>query len=132
MSGAENHHSGRGQDRFDEDFEFAAADQAAFGHRVFGQVEGHDPGFFFPNDVLSSRPDLGFDASAADGSQDRSVVPNQHFGGLKTGNRTPDLDDCRQGRLTSRLAQTLDFIEDINFHKALSLTYLLTLLARVS
>ena len=72
--------------------------------------------------ILSRRPDIGFDATAAHGTERRSVVANEHFGGLKAGDGTPNLYDRRQYGLASFTAQTPYFLEDIRVHRAISLT----------
>src|SRR4051812_28573674 len=101
MAGAEDDHFGSRQNGLDKDFEFAAADQAAVRHGIFGKIEGHDAGFLFAKNVLSGSPDFRLDTAATDGSQDGTVVTNQHFGRLKAGDRATDLDDGGKCSLAS-------------------------------
>src|SRR5262249_39351677 len=117
------------QDRLDENLYSAAANQAAFRHRFIGEIEAHDTRLFLAQHILSCRPYFGFDAAAAHRTHRGTVIADEHFRGLKTRHGSPDLDDGGQRRLTAILPQPLDLVEDINFHKPLSLTYLLTLLA---
>src|SRR6267142_306280 len=120
------------QDRLDENFDLPAADKTAFGHGFVGQVEGHDAGLFVLDHILRGGPNLGFDTSAADRPHNRSVVSNEHLGGLEAGHRPAYLHDCSERGLAPLLAQTLNFIKNVNLHKAFSLTYLLTLLVPLS
>src|SRR5262249_16036296 len=103
----------------------------ALGHRLVSEIETHHPGLFFAQYILCGGPNLGFDASAADRSKHRSIVSNEHFSRLETGYGTADLDNGSESSFAPCLPQTLDLIEEVNFHKPLSLTYLLTLLARL-
>ena len=109
---------------------FAAADQAAFGHGFVGQIETHDPGFFLAQE--HPEPPSRLRLQRIRRRPNPSVEPSsriEHFGRLKAGNRAPNLNDRCQRGLAAFLPQPLDFVEDINFHRPLSLTYLLTLLA---
>src|SRR5262249_38511836 len=101
------------------------------GHRFVRQVETHDPRLLVAEDVLCRSPDLGFDAPTAYRSESGAVIAHEHFGRLKAGNRPADLHNGSQCGLASIRPQPLDFVENVNFHKLLSLTYLLTLLALV-
>ena len=122
----------RRKDRFDKNFQLAAADQAAFGHRVVRKIEAHNASLLFPDHILSRGPDFSFYTSAANGSQRRAIVANKHFRGLETGYGSPNLHDRGQGCLVSLLPEALNFVEDIDLHKAFSLTYLLTLIVPLS
>ena len=128
MARPKDNHLRSRQDGFDENFDLAAADQAAFSHRFIRQVEAHDARFFVSQNVLCGGPNLRFDAATADRSHGRAVVANQHFSGLKARDRPADLNNGGEGRFAAFLPQALNFIEDVNFHKPLSLTYSLTLL----
>ena len=69
MTGPEDHHLRRGQDRFNENLELAATDKAALSHGFVGEIEAHHTRFFVAEHVLSSRPHFSFDTSAADGPE---------------------------------------------------------------
>src|SRR6266516_122843 len=132
VAGSEDHDLRRRQDRFDKNFQLASADEAAFGHRFIGEVEAHNAGLLVPDHILSGSPDLGFNTAASHRPKRRPIITDKHLRGLETGHGSPNLHDSGQGRLASLLPQTLNFIKDVDLHKALSLTYLLTLLVSLS
>jgi hypothetical protein len=86
----------------------------------------------FPENVLRRSPNIGFNTASADRTKSGTVIPDKHFGGLETGNRTSNLDNCRKYGLSAFLTQTAYFLEDIGIHRAISLTYSLTSTVSVS
>src|SRR5579862_3335431 len=132
MACTEDNHLRNRQDGLHENLHFAATDQSTFGHGFLGEVKGHNLRFFLANHVLGSRPDFGFDAPSTHGTEGGAVIPDEHLCGLKARNRAANLDDCGQGSLAALLPHLLNFVEQVNLHRPLSLTYSLTLLVPVS
>src|SRR5262245_47859239 len=75
---------------FDEDFHVAAADHSLFvgrDVRVVAQAEFAQTRFVFGQRVARFRPDVGFDASAADRAHHLAVFKNQQLGACALGRR---------------------------------------------
>src|SRR5262245_50184381 len=76
---------------FDEDFHVAAADHSLFVRgdvRIVAQAEFAQPRLVFGQRFARLGPDVGFDATAADGAHHRAVFKNQQFGASALGRRT--------------------------------------------
>src|SRR5260221_8368619 len=97
MSSAKNIGHWLGKNRFDEDFQSAAADEAVVVAGFVVQVEDHFARSLFGQDVFGCGPDVGFDAAAADGSGDRAVFADKHAGTFKAGDGAVGVDDGGQG-----------------------------------
>src|SRR6266852_3330376 len=111
MSSAKNVGHRLGKNRFDEDFQSAAADQAVVVAGFVVQVKDHFAGSFFGEDVFGCGPDVGFDAAAADGSGDGAVFADQHAGTFKAGDGAVGVDNRRQGASEASFPHSYDFFE---------------------
>ena len=103
-----------GQDRLDEDFQGASADQAGIVLGVLIEVEGEGARFFLGDDFARGLPDFGLDAAAADGAGDGAVVAHQHFGALERGDGAARVDDGGHGAAAALALQLHDLLVDIH------------------
>ena len=114
MSCAENIKNCWRQDRFDENFERAAANQAGVILRVLVQVEGEGARLFLVHHFASRAPDVGLDAATTDRAAHRAVLSDQHLGSLERGNRSAHVDDGGDGAAPALAAQFHDLLVDVH------------------
>ena len=114
MAGAEDERVRHGQHGLDEDVELAAADQAVIVGGVLPQIEGEVLGFFRLDHLARGVPDLGLDASAADGAGHGAVLAHQQFGALITGDGAAHLDDGGERALLPQVAQAHELLVDVH------------------
>ena len=114
VSRAEDVQQRRRQYRLDEHVERAAADQAGVVLGIVVEVEGEGTRLFRFHYFARRLPDLGFDAAAADGADDRSVIAHQHLRGLEGGNRAAHVGDGGDGAAASFAAKLDDLLVDVH------------------
>ena len=114
MPRAENVKGRRRQNRLNKDVQRAAANQASVILRILVQVKSQRAGPFTFHHFTRSLPDLGFDASAADGTYDRSIVAHQHLRRLKRRDRSANIDNGCHRATASFFAQTDDLFIDVH------------------
>src|ERR1700722_10150271 len=113
-AGTENVEIGRGQDGLDKNLEGSAANQTGIVLWVLIQIESQSSGPLRFHHFASCLPYLGFYAAAADGSDYRAIVADQHFGGLEGRDRSADVDDGGYGTAASVFAQADDLFVEVH------------------
>ena len=101
VTGAEDVEQRGRKHGLDEDFERAAAYQSGVVLGIVVQVEGERARLLFFHDFARRLPDLGLDAAAADGADDRAVIAHEHLRGLERGNRSAHVGDGGDSAATS-------------------------------
>jgi len=96
-------------DRFDEDVELAAADEAVVVGGVLTEIEIEVAGLFGFDDFSSSVPNFSLNTATADGADETAIFPDEDFGAFVAGDRAIDFDDRGQGALLTELAETNNF-----------------------
>ncbi len=115
MPGAENVEQRRRQHGLDKDFQRAAADQAGIVLGIVVQVEGQRARLLFFHHLAGCLPDLGFDAAAADGAGDGTVVAHQHLRGLEGWNRAANIGNGGNSAAASVPAQLHDLLVNVHW-----------------
>src|SRR5258708_1305531 len=114
MSSAKNVGDWLGKNRFDENFQSAAADESVVVAGFVVQVKDHFAGSLFGENIFGCGPDVGFDAAAADGSGDGAVFTDEHAGTFKAGDGAVGVDDGGQGASEAGFAHSHDFFEEVH------------------
>src|SRR5579863_6698986 len=114
MPAAEDVQSRLRQDGLDKDFQRPATDQSAVVARFVIQIEGHFAGRLRFEYVFRSCPNFGFDAAAADCSQNGPVLAHQHSGTLKAGDRAIRVNDGGHYGALAFAPEPQNFLEKIH------------------
>jgi len=76
-----------------KNFHSAAADEAVVVGGFIVEIEDHFARRFFLHDFFGGGPDVGFDAPAADGADEGTVLANEHAGAFVAGDGAIGVDD---------------------------------------
>src|SRR5580698_1154865 len=116
MTSAENIKIGGRQDRLDENLQRPSTDQAGVVLRILIQIKGQCAWPLRFHDIARRLPDLSLNAAAADGANNRAIVPHQHLGGLERRYRPADVNNGRYRPAASVFSQTDDFLVQVHAH----------------
>jgi len=102
------------KNRFDENFERAAADEAVVVGGFVVEIEDHFAWCFVVHHFFGCGPDFGFDAAAADGAGDGAIVAYEHARGFVGWDRAVGVDDGGEGGTAPGAAKLDDFFEEVH------------------
>src|ERR1039458_8271907 len=102
------------QNRLHKNLQRSAAHQAGIVLGILIQIERQGPRPLRFHHFARCLPHFGLNAAAADGADDRAVVPYQHLRGLERGNRAAGIDDGRYRATPSFFSQADDFLVQIH------------------
>ena len=102
------------QDRFDKDFDGAAADQAVVIGGFIVEVEDHLAGCLVVHHFLCGGPNFGLDAASADGARQGAVFAHQHPRTLVAGDRAVGVHDGGERPALARSAHFHNFFEKVH------------------
>src|SRR5579859_531103 len=102
------------KNRFDENFERAAADQAVVEAGFVVQIEDHFARRFAFHHFARRGPDVGFHAAAANRADDSAVFAHEHARAFKAGNGAVGVDNRGEGSALPRAPHADDFFKDVH------------------
>ncbi len=102
------------EDGFDEDFDGAAADEAVVVGGFVVQVEENFARGFLVHHFAGRGPDVGFNATSANGAEGRAIFADEHAGAFIAGDGAVGVDDGGEGAALPGTPHTYDFFEEVH------------------
>src|SRR4029077_10438760 len=102
------------QNRLNENFQRASADQPDVVACVMIQIKGHLARLFAANHVFRRALYSRSDAPAADGANNRTVIANEHARAFIAGNRAVGVHDGCNRAPSARTPRSYYFLENVH------------------
>ena len=102
------------QDRLHKNLQRTAADEASVILRILIQIKAQGARLLRFHHFARCLPHLGFHAAATNGSNNRAIVPHQHFCGLERRNRPSHVHDGRHCPAAPVFAQAHNLLVQVH------------------
>src|SRR4029077_1629363 len=112
VAGTEDVDSGLRKNGLDENFHRAAADQSIVVAGFVVEIENHFARRFLLHYFLGRGPDVGFDAAAANGADQRAVFADEHARAFVAGDRAVGVHDGGEGAALAGSPHLHDFFKE--------------------
>ncbi len=114
MAAAKEIHDGLRENRLDENFHGAAADQSIVVAGFIVEIEDHFARRFFLHHFFGSGPDIGFDAASADGADQGAIFADEHARAFVARYGAIGVHDGRQRPALAGATHLHDFFKEVH------------------